>query len=342
MSSSKPTAAANVLFLGAGASRPLGKMLMWEFVDHLRNDPDISRSALFDDLISKERDLEYLLEELQEVERLGHLKYLLTDEQGSAYPPSQINPLRTERSFRDLAASAATLRSKIEEHVFLKYRHFENQRLVTHIIKPLFDKLADAQSRPLAVFTTNYDPAVEIFCAADDRYHCVNGFELDERNKQYWWDRTVFETAENPFGRRLVYLFKLHGSVDWVRSDDRIVKGVPIFAGEDKMHRNVLIYPAKRKVALDDPFFTAYQYLRSCLEVAKYCLVVGYSFRDYDALTQIRAAARVNPNLSMQVFDPNSEQIVRKLGQYGINAKPIRGMLQGDGALPASISPSRN
>lgn len=341
MSKVLPTAAVNLLFLGAGASRPLGKMTMDEFIDHLLNDPQIADRALFRDLISSKRDLEYVLEELQDIESKRYLKYRLTDDHNYMYPPSPGQPIRDERSFQELSAVASALRSKIEEHVFRQYRAFDNLRLVNDVLKPVFDKIADASASPLVVFTTNYDPAVEKFCGSVERYHCIDGFKLDEKNRQYCWDRSDFETAEAPFGRRPVYLFKLHGSVNWVESEGRIVRGEPIFAGKDKVHRNILIYPAMRKVALDDPFFTAYMFLRACLEHAKWCLVIGYSFRDYDALTQFRAAVRQNPKLSIQVLDPAAENIVRVLRGFEINAKAITGRLLPNGTLPASVSPCR-
>ncbi len=52
------------LFLGAGASKPLGKLLMGEFIDTLEH--TFKTRGLFDEIVSRDRDLEFLFEELDE------------------------------------------------------------------------------------------------------------------------------------------------------------------------------------------------------------------------------------------------------------------------------------
>jgi hypothetical protein len=50
-----------VLFLGAGASNPFGKMLMREFIDHLQNQGKFGNDKLFQNIIAAELDLEHLI-----------------------------------------------------------------------------------------------------------------------------------------------------------------------------------------------------------------------------------------------------------------------------------------
>ena len=335
MKDDSPTSAPNVLFLGAGASRPLGKMLMGEFITHLQNIPEISGSALFHDIIGKNRDLEFLLEELQDIEQKGYLKYHLSDEHDNLYPPRPPPyPQRPERSFAELAISAGRLRRLIEEQVFLQYRGFDDDAQVKRLLEPLFERIAAATKAALVVFTTNYDLAVEKLCALSHKYECIDGFVDDLENRLYFWDKATFESDHAHFGRRPLFLFKLHGSVDWIRSGPRIVRGVPLFAAADKQHTNVMIYPATRKVSYEEPFFTCYNYLQDCLSNARYCLVVGYSFRDYDAITRIRAAVRKNPSLVIQILDPNASALVKELRRFEVEAKPIAAALQPGGVLP--------
>jgi hypothetical protein len=47
-------------------------------------------------------------------------------------------------------------------------------------------------------------------------------------------------------------LFKLHGSADWLKIQGRIVKSQPIYDPTDPAYQNVMIYPATRKVAIED------------------------------------------------------------------------------------------
>jgi hypothetical protein len=53
------------LFLGAGASKPFGKMLMAEFITSLYADKTFSSSGLFNQIVQENRDLEYLFEQLE-------------------------------------------------------------------------------------------------------------------------------------------------------------------------------------------------------------------------------------------------------------------------------------
>ena len=83
-----------------------------------------------------------------------------------------------------------------------------------------------------------------------------------------------------------------------------------------------MIYPAESKRATDDPHFTAYDYLGKCLENAKTCLVIGYSFRDYDTLMKFKAAS-LNANLRVLVLDPDAKNICSHLEANDIVAEAI-------------------
>lgn len=335
MNKDSPTSAHNLLFLGAGASRPLGKMLMGEFIDHLLKQPPVAQSALFHDIIKKNPDLEFLLEELQDIGEKEYLHYELSDEFGHGLPPPPPPyPQRPETSFPELARSASYLRMEIERQVFLHYRAIDDEDQIGRLLGPLFERLANACPAPLVVFTTNYDPAVERLCALKHKYDCIDGFVHDPDTKAYYWDRRSYDSHEAAFGKRPVFLFKLHGSVDWVRGGARIERGTPLFSGIDDLYRNVLIYPATKKVAIEDPFFTCYTYLQECLSEAKYCLFAGYSFRDYDVITRIRAAVRQNAGLIIQVLDPAARKLVENLKQFEIHAEPLAARLEPGSVLP--------
>jgi hypothetical protein len=73
---------------------------------------------------------------------------------------------------------------------------------------------------------------------------------------------------------------------------------------------NILIYPATRKIATEDPFYTGYEYFERCCERAKVCLAIGYSVRDYDALTRLRGAVSVNDNLRLLLVGPSADKVL--------------------------------
>jgi hypothetical protein len=78
-------------------------------------------------------------------------------------------------------------------------------------------------------------------------------------------------------------------------------------------YSNMLIYPATRKIATEDPFYTGYEYFERCCERAKLCIAIGYSFRDYDALTRLRGAMSVNENLRLLLVGPSAEKVLARI-----------------------------
>lgn len=302
-----------VVFLGAGASRLLGLKLMREFVAGLKNS-DPPDKELFDAVCEQNEDLEYLFEEFAELETKDYLTFDARNISLEMHGPSEL-PLHRLRE------SAQMLSSWLREKVFLHYRRIDEDKKKLAVLGRILEPLLQV-SRPVVVFTTNYDPAVEVVCRVQLKCSLVDGFRHDPQRQEYFWDRESFDGASFPSGTSSVVLFKLHGSTDWVKRGGRIVKSVPMFGGEDVLHQNVLIFPATRKIAIEDPYFTSYDYLGRCLESAKFCLVVGYSFRDYDTLARFKAARIENPKLTISILDPNANGVTALLAKYGIQSTP--------------------
>jgi hypothetical protein len=203
--------------------------------------------------------------------------------------------------------------------VYLQYRSIPDPDRTSILAQPIHLQRND--SLPTVVFTTNYDPAVERFCA-EQRLRLIDGFAHDERTQEYVWDRATFdELSGSPPGS--LALFKLHGSANWHRDGGRIIKGLPTYDAGDPDFQNVMIYPATRKVAIEDPFFTAYDYLEQCLDRAERCLVIGYSFRDYDTLMRFKSAKLSNKSLDIEVLDPAANDLCEHLRSHGISAHPF-------------------
>lgn len=295
-----------ILFLGAGGTAPLGKKLMREFVKYLDYVEPIRSNPLFQNITAKECDLEFLLEELQDLETKEYIR-------------------------EELASSASNLRQRIEREIFRHYRSFPDLQKVKEHFLPLFQGFYNYLriDEPLVVFTTNYDLGVEEFCRQSGDYKLFDGFTLQSPLLgQMVWSPTSFKSFKPTRGVKNVVLFKLHGSTDWFKSGDRIIRGPEVFAGDDEVHPNLIIYPAMRKVAVDDPFFTAYDFLQQCLSNARCLLVVGYSFRDQDSLTRLRSAVRANPQLKIGVYDPNAKALIARLKDSEIAAEPLDGLYQ--------------
>jgi hypothetical protein len=306
-----------VLFLGAGASAPLGKMLMGTFIDHLSKLQYPGLTHIFQKIVKQKPDLEFLLEELGDLESKGYLD-------GDAGPAKQT------KIFKETAQSATSIRIQIEREVFRHYSSFDGSTalLITPHFQPLFESLFKflKPGEPLIIFTTNYDPAVEEFVSrSGGEYSLFDGLLYNPAYREEVWSLESFEQWKPSSGRQKdIVLIKLHGSTNWFERRDRIVRGPEIYAQGGHIS-NVLIYPAQRKVASDDPFFTAYYLFQQILRSAKCVLALGYSFRDLDALTRLREAALDNDQLRVGLVDPLAKNIEGNLVQHRIPVEAITG-----------------
>lgn len=295
------------LFLGAGASQPLGKPTMKPFVKalaaSLSNNADIS-SRLLRHLISQcGEDLEAILGELDSI--IGLKAFRTVTEVVAA----------THLNITQEIASG--LRSEIEYQIIREYSDLPLPRVV-ELYKPLFDLIfsrlvTDRQCLP--VFTTNYDTAIEEFCYQNEDYELVDGF--GRAGGKDVWNPGRFHGLQLKPNKRNIVLFKLHGSVDWmyVKATDAIVRNALAFHQkiDAERYRNAIIYPAVHKVATAEPFFTAYDYFGRCCERCKLLLTIGYSFRDYDALARLRSAMFFNQNLKLALLAPDAKEVLSSL-----------------------------
>jgi len=317
----------SVLFLGAGASQPYEKMLMGDFVRAFRKKnervsggpaiPIPIPNRLLDAICGKKEDLEFLIEEL---EILSSLDYLGRETFNSS--PFGAIGKQDERwpGVSQLAVEARSLLADLRKEVYLHYRTISKPERTAILKQPL--TLLRNEHHPLVVFTTNYDPAVEKFCA-NNQLRLIDGFVHDEQTQEYVWSRDAFDRFSGSPEKSLI-LFKLHGSTNWVRDQGRIVKSpASIYDVLDPDYENVMIYPATNKVATKEPYFTAYDYLERCLDATTFCLVIGYSFRDYDTLMRFKSASLSNKRLKIGVLDPYAEKICSSLRLEGISADPV-------------------
>jgi len=128
---------------------------------------------------------------------------------------------------------------------------------------------------PLRVFSLNYDLCVERAYQAEYREYPERGFEKsDERI----WNHLLLEEG-SPADKNL-YLYKLHGSIDWRREPETGKLTYSDSSSTIKIEESSLIFGTAYKLQYVDPFlFLVYQLRRWSLE-ARLILVVGYGFRD--------------------------------------------------------------
>lgn len=102
-------------------------------------------------------------------------------------------------------------------------------------------------------------------------FQMENGLVLEEDN------------IPNDFGR--INLYKLHGSLDWVRLDSGDFKDEESLNEQEKSHIEeehspYLIFGQGTKTFSVEPFFSLIQHLRKKLNDKSYFFVIGYSFFD--------------------------------------------------------------
>ena len=184
------------------------------------------------------------------------------------------------------------------------------------LYKNLYQKLS-IRNKDLArvnVFTTNNDLLSETALGfLNINYN--NGFSsglsriFNPARFSYTFSRKVdpsvekYEPLEN-----MVYLYKLHGSISWVESDDNSffnIKEVDVAPNEPPKAGNVLIYPTplKQNKSLGSPYADLIREFQNKLLLQHGVLIViGYSFSDEHINNAIYAAMASNSTLSVVIF----------------------------------------
>lgn len=150
-------------------------------------------------------------------------------------------------------------------------------------------RLQEHLNYPLHVFSLNYDMCVERVGVSD--FVIESGF--DGFGPRHLWDWERFEQSDSgPPSLPQMYLYKLHGSINWKRDAGRNLFRVEQIenVASDQMD---IIFGRDFKLQAADPYlFYAYQFRRFTLD-SQLILVIGYSFGD-DHINRIIAQAFEN------------------------------------------------
>ena len=121
----------------------------------------------------------------------------------------------------------------------------------------------------LRVFSLNYDLCVERSC----------GYGTVQRGfAGRVWDWRLFDEGPNEETR--IFLYKLHGSLDWYFAEDGTVSysDSPSKIADEQV---ALIFGTSYKLQYVDPFlFLAYELRRWTLDAARLVVAIGYGFMD--------------------------------------------------------------
>ena len=236
--------------LGAGCSRCAEKPLIYGLTDSILEQADSELSALFETLKTVD-DRKPTVEDL-------------------------INCLLR---YGDVLAISDTEIPNIDTRKIDKWIHYIRKMIVETIADDwepseyhcrFFSRLKQS-NRQRDIFSLNYDTVIE--SSLDEK--CLSYVDGFRGSNWAWFDPEVFDESSSSFR-----IFKLHGSVNWVRDDGGVIR-----RATECQDRPVVVYPSEQKYI--ETKFGIYEALmmkfRDRLRMNKQnnCLVtLGYSFND--------------------------------------------------------------
>ncbi|QHC07816.1 SIR2 family protein [Aeromonas veronii] len=159
------------------------------------------------------------------------------------------------------------------------------------------------KQKRLKLFTTNYDLAFEM-AASNTGMIVIDGFEFSNpsRFNPAWFHYDIVNRSQatekgGAYLPNIVHLYKIHGSVDWVRTSQGVQKRSALNTTEGEP---VFIYPSSSKYqsSYDSPYLDMMAAFLDALQKPKTALLcVGFGFNDNHINSAITMALRTNPEL---------------------------------------------
>ena len=157
----------------------------------------------------------------------------------------------------------------------------------------------------LKIFSLNYDLCFEK--NKPENKDIERGFDSNTRT----WDCARFERRED-YEPPSIYLYKLHGSIDWKRDEN---KGNILREVEAIPETPDLIFGTNYKMQYIDPYlFYAHEFRKYSLE-SKVILAIGYSFRDAHINGILRQSLQNNRDRKIVIVSPDANEIVERFSQ---------------------------
>lgn len=335
------------LFLGAGASKPFGKPTTKELKNELleeykKLENEIRRkyagqsenprkeelwySILLHSILSFDEfeDIEHVLQALKEIydffinSQYGgkYVKNLIKRNYADEYSPASGLDWR----FSEYVKTITEQRRKIENNIFehYKWKYSKVEKLGQKIYDQLFPEiLKHSNSNDIRIFTTNYDRTIEEYCDPEQRnYHCIDGF----RSIRGWgggrkWDKGKYE-PQLAEGEIPVYLYKLHGSLDWKKHKKHgiVATGEEGISSDSNYIEPMLVYPTLSPKDGQEvkPYKTIREkFKKELLKSTDVCIVIGFSFRDKHIKSIFSKFLKLGAR-TLIVVSPSAEKSIRE------------------------------
>jgi hypothetical protein len=337
-----------LLFLGAGASVPLGVPTMSGFVKLL--DKEVGDSPLYKELkvvFMENCDLEALMTVIEDLSKSSQelsrtispqtAFFLLQKERKDA--DRYINE---DRSQREAGALLTKIKTIIRKEC---NRAVSNDSKILQVYDDFFTFLAEENSRAiqgqplwsstqigpsthalvlptdLRIFTTNYDQCIETY---------FNRKEIDSwRGIASRYGDSVFDVDSYdslPAQNMPCKIYKLHGSVDLFQKGDKIRRlevprtEEPFLVkeyGEESM-RWPIEFGGYRHI-IESPYLDLFRRLRDTAREKKCWIVVGFSFRDRTICSILNDVLRLKPKSerpSILLLNRHTQPVIERLKDW--------------------------
>lgn len=163
-----------------------------------------------------------------------------------------------------------------------------------------------AKQKRLKIFTTNYDLAFET-TASNIGMTVIDGFEysIPYRFNPSWFHYDIVHRSQSndkstSYLSNVFHLYKIHGSVDWIRTEQGIQKR----RNEKQQGEPVIIYPSSNKyqTSYESPYLDMMSHFLNAIQQSKTAIIcLGFGFNDKHINNAITMALRTNPELLLMV-----------------------------------------
>lgn len=220
---------------------------------------------------------------------------------------------------------------KVQDHIYNNINiDFKDKKYntVLEYYQKFYQKLAlrNKDNSRIRIFTTNNDLFNEV--ALDSlNIHYINGFSggLHKRFNPAIFNYTLSKRMDTTIDKyepveNMVYLYKIHGSVNWFETEKIFNSFFEIeecSIPENKDNPVALIYPTptKQDKSLGSPYVDLFREFQNKLSEANSVLfVIGYGFNDRHVNDIIYRALATNSTLNVVIFSelPNEKEKKKK------------------------------
>lgn len=304
-----------LIILGSGASVPHKLPSMWTLGEHLKNNitfteaNDIKQFEEFKEKLDKLADLESTLLQIQLRPSVQEKIIFETWKLVNKY---------------DVEAFESLLEGKIV---------FPLAELTSHLL--------NSSQRRVSIVTTNYDRLAEYAASFSNAFICT-GFS---QNVIGHFSKSIHQqdlTKLKGYNGQ-VNIWKVHGSLDWFKSNEEIDRQLPYCSTIPKNHKPLIVTPGLSKYYETqlEPFRTIFTEADNEIEKATSFLCVGYGFNDIHVqpklISQIKGGKSIivitkelTPKTKQSIIDAGCKQYILIEEANGKDTRVLSSFISGE------------